>query len=592
MNTFPLIRAKWSNEHIMAALFLVLLLYHLPQWREDPAKIINFLLITFVGLFIDAIANFLRYKRLWCSVSAAITVAVISLLASGVPLWGQLLGVAAALIIGKHIFGGTGKNLLNPAMVGLLVVLILWKIPYPFFADSYLLIPAILLSLLFLMVRPYAGIGFLIGMTVSLIFHKELTLSNVLQSGIFFWSCIVITDPVTVTGHPLTGSIGGLLAGFAAMYLQSDLLVFVIVVLVVNLYSYVIESLPDQKMNKLKPQFHIPKAVTYNKESFLDLSEEKSLMEEAELGVSEMSAEEVITSIKYNEIFGMGGAAFPTHQKINSIRFSKKSKKYLIINGVECDPGLIHDHYILLHYPEEIKKGIEILERCAEFTSVHLAVKNDEGLDFSESIKLHKLPDCYPVGAEKILIKEVLNLILDKDQIPAVNGILVLNVQTVYAIYQAIYLNKPADTRFLTVANLKENTAQVVKVRLGMKIKEVLDKVYPGSVRYFAGGGIMQAYSADEDMVIDKSVNFIATGPFPKFKESPQCSQCKGCSRNCPAGLQVSKISDLVDRGKVKDALKYHPEECIECGSCSYSCLAGRNLANRVKAAKEASKVI
>ena len=97
----------------------------------------------------------------------------------------------------------------------------------------------------------------------------------------------------------------------------------------------------------------------------------------------------------------------------------------------------------------------------------------------------------------------------------------------------------------------------------------------------------MQSFYVQEDAVIDKSVNFIATADYPKFKESPQCSQCGECISNCPAGLRVNKIAELVDRGRMNEAFRYHPEECIGCGSCSYSCLAGRNLASRVQAAKE-----
>ena len=40
------------------------------------------------------------------------------ILPAGIPLWQAALGIAFGVIIGKEVFGGTGKNVLNPALVG------------------------------------------------------------------------------------------------------------------------------------------------------------------------------------------------------------------------------------------------------------------------------------------------------------------------------------------------------------------------------------------------------------------------------------------------------------------------------------------
>lgn len=42
------------------------------------------------------------------------------------PLWAPAVGVAVAIIIGKHFFGGIGTNPFNPALVGLLVIDLSW----------------------------------------------------------------------------------------------------------------------------------------------------------------------------------------------------------------------------------------------------------------------------------------------------------------------------------------------------------------------------------------------------------------------------------------------------------------------------------
>ena len=85
MNTYPLIRTKWSNEHIMAAVFLAVTVYHIPAGRANPAELTAFLLLVLTGLLVDAVCNLLRYRRIWCSVSAAVTAGIISVLTVGIP---------------------------------------------------------------------------------------------------------------------------------------------------------------------------------------------------------------------------------------------------------------------------------------------------------------------------------------------------------------------------------------------------------------------------------------------------------------------------------------------------------------------------
>jgi ferredoxin/Na+-translocating ferredoxin:NAD+ oxidoreductase RnfD subunit len=590
MKVFPLMRVKWSNEHIMAAVLFVLVMYHLPLWSKNPAGIVRFLLLVAVGLFIDCIGSLIRYKKIWCCVSAAVTAAIISLLTSGVPLWAQLLSISVALLLGKQVWGGTGKNIINPAMFGLLPVMLFFQASYPFFSASMLLLPAILFSVVFLKVRPFAGIGIIVGMLGALYLHQDLTVLNIISSGVIFWGCMIITDPVTVTDHPVAGLLLGFLAGFGASYFEQQPIAIVIGILGVNLFSAVISSMLVYSSQGPKARIRIPKVVSYRDQQvpMMDLSSEKdAVIADEQKELEQLSTEYILERIKTNKVFGMGGAAFSAYQKLITVLAAKDKKKYLIINGVECDPGLIHDTWILRNHNEEIQKGVALLHTCLNFQSIYLAVKDKEGINYSDQIEVHQVPNSYPMGAEKILIKEVLKQQIPYDQIPAVNGILVLNVQTVYAIYQAVIQNKQAETRYLTVANLKAKTAKVVKVSLGMKIQEVMEAVYPGVINIFAGGGMMQAHLTEEEDVIDNKVNFLATGMFPTYKESPQCSKCGACSRSCPSGLKVNLIADLVDQGKLEAAIKFHPDKCIACASCSYSCLAGRNLAFRVKTAKD-----
>jgi ferredoxin len=574
---------------MLSDVFKVLALYHLPIWIEDPVGILRFILLVAVGGLIDGIFSLIRYKKLWCCASGAVTAAIISLLSSGAPLWGQLLGITIALVIGKQIWGGTGKNILNPALVGLIPIMLLFDLSYPEFAKSYFYIPALLLGLLFLKVRPFAGIGYMVGMLTGLYLNQELTLWSVLSSGVLFWGCLVMTDPVTVTKNRIAGSAAGFLAGFGGLLFNAVPVAAPLCILLMNLFSAVVETSAGKNQEGQKARLALPRAVSskHYEKKLIDLTQLANKVPLSEAEVSKLSVEDILQQIKHSELFGMGGAAFPTYRKLETLLTSEE-EKYFIINGVECDPGLIHDAWLLRNFYKEIQRGIELIRRCTSFTGTYLAVKSVDGLTYPDYIKLHQVKDLYPIGAERILIAEVLGKQLTNRQIPAERGVLVLNAQTVYAIYEAIYLKKAADTRILTVADLNLKSAQVVRAKLGMKLRGIMEAVYPGAVNLYVGGGIMQASLAEEEDVVDQSVNFIATGSYPTYKESPQCSKCGSCSRYCPCGLKVNLIADLIDLGKVEETIRYNVSECIGCGSCSYLCPAGRNLAARVTLAKNA----
>lgn len=586
MKSFPLIRLHWTNEHIMAALFVVLLLYMTPDWMARPAELTGFIPVLLLALAIDATANFIRCKRPFCSVSAAVTACVLQLLAPGIPLWGRLIGISAALLLGKHIWGGTGKNPLNPALTGLLLLGFSFRLEPAFTEPSLLYLPAVLLSLPFILFRPFAGIGLISGMAFVMLYGGGNNLWTVAVICIFF-GCLIVTDPVTVTHKAVPGLIGGFAAGFIPLLLNGSTNYQVIGILAFNLISYLsdmkIEN-PKKKTswNLFKIKSPVPQTGIGSEP--LDLTGGR----EGELIKHDIpEAGEILRRIEEHGVFGMGGAGFPTAVKIRTVMKSDTSEKYLIVNGIECDPGLIHDKWLLKNRLNEINKGIEALCSCIGFNRAYLAVKDTSGISLKSGAELVRVPDMYPAGAERILVEKVLGISLSEGVVPAREGILIVNVQTVLSVYDAVIKDIDADTRYITASDLKNNKSRVVRVRLGDRIYEVLEKIYPGSNLVFAGGGVMQSHMADDGDLIDRSTNYIVSANMPKYKESPQCSHCGLCRTSCPVGLDAGMIAEMVDTGRISDTAALMPDRCLNCGSCSYVCLAGKNLSARVSEAKK-----
>ncbi len=589
MNTFSLIRTRWSNEKVMTAVFGVLVLYLLPLWIHHPESIPAFLAVLAAALLTDTVLNLIRYRCPICGVSAAVTAGVFYILTPGTYLWVRVVGVAAALLAGKHVWGGTGKNPVNPALAGVLIIGLVLPVNAPDFTPQLSMLPALLLSIPFIRFRPYAAAGFMAGMAAVMVLGQNFGFDSYLSYGAVFWGCLVLTDPVTVTPRPVLGAAGGAVTGALAMLLSGSTVAMAGSILLFNVVCYIADSYLKQPLGKLARGKCVGGVMARNSEVlFFDLSQSRE--ETCEVAGEEaaaliFSSQEIMERLERNEVAGLGGAAFPTAEKVKRVIEARVEKKYFIINAVECDPGLIHDGWLLDRCMEEICTGIKLIQQCVSFEVVVLAVKETKTIKAC-NVNVAKVPDYYPVGAERELIRQVLGKGLSAGDIPAEKGILVLNVQTVFSAFEAVARNKRALTKYITVADINAKTAYVVKTKLGADIRAITDKLplTPGNI--FAGGGAMQCRNVYAGDLVDRHVSFIAVARFSGYKESILCSRCGFCDKSCPMGLAVSRISQLVEQGRLEEAKKYKLETCLQCGNCSRVCLAGRNLAARVKAAK------
>jgi Na+-translocating ferredoxin:NAD+ oxidoreductase RnfC subunit len=307
--------------------------------------------------------------------------------------------------------------------------------------------------------------------------------------------------------------------------------------------------------------------------NFIDLSD--NYYQEQEL--KQMDTEDFLHKIEEMGVYGLSGDGYPTYKKLRAVLEAEVKVKYLIVNAVECDPGLIHDNWLLNNRMKEIEKGIQLLKQYIGFSKILIATK--EETKNTIPVMLHTVPDRYPMGAEKILIKEMLGILLNDKEIPATKGILVLNVQTVYTIYEAIYKSCKADKRWITVADLTTGEAVTVRVPLNSKVVDVVTKVLgkkPDRTVFF-GGGIMSGRKADKDDIITEKTNFIGYGVEVTYNQDSKCKKCGACARKCPMNIKVNKIIQAMEKND-KDKLKeLDYQSCIKCGTCTYYCSAGKN---------------
>jgi NADH:ubiquinone oxidoreductase subunit F (NADH-binding) len=72
-----------------------------------------------------------------------------------------------------------------------------------------------------------------------------------------------------------------------------------------------------------------------------------------------MNREDIITKIRDANIFGKGGAAYPTADKWEGVLKAEGDKKYIIVNSSEGELGLFKDLYVWRNHIDKVFGGID-----------------------------------------------------------------------------------------------------------------------------------------------------------------------------------------------------------------------------------------
>ncbi len=311
--------------------------------------------------------------------------------------------------------------------------------------------------------------------------------------------------------------------------------------------------------------------------------------------IQELSSEEILKIIQDSGIVGMGGAAFPTH-----VKFSPPKEKKIdtfIINASECEPYLTCDHRLILQYAREILKGAKLLQKVLDVPDIHIGIEANKydaydliqkEIGSKKNIHTHLLKVKYPQGAEKQLIKAVLNRTVPAGGLPMDVGVIVQNVASVYATYRAVYQQEPLTERYVTVTGSGIEHPQDFLVRLGTPIRNLLEHVglKDSATKIILGGPMMGLAQYSLDVPVTKGTNGIVVLTEPVNSEFEHCIRCGDCVRHCPMFLLPYKLSIAMEKGRLDLAEKLDIKDCMECGVCSYVCPANRPIVHFIRMGK------
>ncbi len=313
-----------------------------------------------------------------------------------------------------------------------------------------------------------------------------------------------------------------------------------------------------------------------------------------------LSRESLLDIIKESGIVGLGGAMFPTQVKLAP----PKKVDTLLVNGCECEPYLNSDNRIMIEHPKEVLVGIGLLKKILGVSRVVVGVENNkaeaimslENVLKDSAVEMMRLNTKYPQGAEKMLIKRVLGREVPKGGLPFDVGVIVSNIGTILAIYQAVIQGIPLFQRVITISGENVKRAGNYRVRIGTPLKEVVDYCFNVDTEALLtnyelkmGGQIMGIVQTSLDSSIIKGssgLTLLKSSPV-QLSEDNNCIKCGRCVDVCPMELYPLYYAFYGKKKELGGANDYNVMDCIECRSCEYICSAKLPLLSFIKREKE-----
>jgi electron transport complex protein RnfC len=300
---------------------------------------------------------------------------------------------------------------------------------------------------------------------------------------------------------------------------------------------------------------------------------------------SELPADTVLKKILQGGIVGLGGAVYPTAQKL--MQAVSCDLDYLILNGAECEPYISCDDMLMRERAQVIVSGAQILLHALQLDRACIVVESDKPDSIrqlaeamtgagDERLTLRQIPTIYPSGGEDQLVQLVTNREVPSGGLPTDIGCLVQNVGTAAAIHDWLQNGEPLISRITTITGDGIARPMNVRARIGTPISELAKFAggYTENARHLVIGGPMTGKSVSTDRVpLVKASNCIlvmsdlpATGP-----ELP-CIRCGECAAVCPVKLLPQQLFWYACADNEEQLRAHGLTDCIECGCCDLVC--------------------
>ncbi len=296
-----------------------------------------------------------------------------------------------------------------------------------------------------------------------------------------------------------------------------------------------------------------------------------------------LTPEEITRKTAAAGIVGLGGATFPAAPKFALGRRLKVDT--LIVNGGECEPYLSADDRIMRDRADQVVAGVRIVMHAIGASQALVGIEDNKpeaieamrlaAAPFPE-VKICPVPARYPMGSDRQLIITLTGREVPADARAAEVGVLVHNVSTCAAVYQAVRHGRPLVERIVTINGGAVRNPGNVFAPIGTLVSELLDfcglKEKPA--RLILGGPMMGTPLPHANVPLVKGASGILAFNAQEAHIPPAgpCIRCGNCTRACPMGLLPLEMGSRIRAGDLEGATRFMLGDCISCGCCAYVC--------------------
>lgn len=295
--------------------------------------------------------------------------------------------------------------------------------------------------------------------------------------------------------------------------------------------------------------------------------------------------EELSKEISKAGIVGLGGAAFPSHVKLNPPQ--DQPVDVLMVNGCECEPYLTSDHRTMLEMPEQVHLGIRIVLKALGISRAVIGIEANKP-DAIETMRrtapddldvsVQPLTVKYPQGAEKMLIKAVTGREVPSGKLPSSVGTLVQNVATTASVARIFETGQPLIERIMTVSGRGIRRPGNWVVPFGTRLRDVIAAcggLTEDAAEIVFGGPMMGQSQANLDVPVLKATGGILVLSKDECKRQDilPCIRCGKCLEACPVYLNPQLMGALARVDRFEEmASDANLGDCMLCGCCSFVC--------------------
>ncbi|MBL4800971.1 MAG: electron transport complex subunit RsxC [Emcibacter sp.] len=302
------------------------------------------------------------------------------------------------------------------------------------------------------------------------------------------------------------------------------------------------------------------------------------------LDMTKATSQEIADRVAQAGIVGMGGATFPSAVKLNLGQ--RYNLEMLVINGAECEPYLTCDDRLMQERTEKTIIGIKAMMQALGVSKSLVAIEAnkpeafkamEEGCANVAGIDIVHVPARYPMGSEKHLVQALTGKETPAKGMTADLGIVVHNVATAYAVYEAVYLGRPLISRIVTVSGEVIRKPGNYDTLIGTPVSSLIEMsggMSEEPKQLLMGGPMMGQPIPELDVPIIKGSSGILALKDTEMKDQNvmPCIGCGSCVTVCPVGLLPLDLAARIGHEDVDGADSIGVRDCVSCGSCNYVC--------------------